>query len=466
MDYLPRDPLNRAVLALPRVERRAIAQRLTEESRRHGLVFNDDRGRPKVIDVMLRPWVVTPQQIRYYRYLSLQIRDALSRLWRLYFYERPEVQAVLPFGPEEESWVAEANRLTTNHTYMIVGRLDSNAVYHVPHWREEILFLEPNAVGVGGVHYGPAAQEVVRTLVGPALQRTLPRGLRLTTSPDPRLLLMREAQRLTSIRGRAMHIALIENEDYKSGTDEFQSLARYLNAHDFKAVVTDPRHLRLRRGGVYLRDLRIDVVYRDCELKEFIEIEAKGHRLDAMRHAVSHHMLLSSATGEFDHKSAWEIFTEPRYAKHFTAAQRAIFRKHFLWTRLFREARVNGPDGREVDLIVYTRRHRAHLVLKPNHSYGGTGVVVGFTASQASWERTMHRALRGPERYVVQRLAPVCLDEFPVLDDDGRAALVRRRVISGFFVTSGGIGFVGRFSRDAVVNVSRGGGLIPVLAVR
>jgi len=465
MDYIPRDPLNRAILTLPRAERRAIAQRLHEESRRHGLLFNDDRGRPKVIDVMLRPWVVTPQQIAYYRYLSLQIRDALSRLWRLYFYEEPQVRGILPFGPDEESWVAEANRLTQDHAYSILGRLDSNAIYHVPNWREEILFLEPNAVGVGGVHYGPAAQEVVRRLVGKALQRALPRR-RLVPSPDPRQLLMQELKRLTRIRGRAIHAALIENEDYKSGTDEFQSLARYLNAHSFKAVVTDPRHLRLRRGSVYWRDLRIDAVYRDCELKEFIEIEAKGHRLDAMRHVVSHHRLLSSATGEFDHKSAWEIFTEPRYAKYFTATQRAIFRQHFLWTRLFREAKVHGPDGGSVDLAAYTRRHRARLVLKPTHSYGGTGVVVGFTVSQSRWEQTMRHALRGPERYVVQCLAPVQVDEFPVLDDDGRAALVRRRVVSGFFVTSSGIGFVGRFSRDAVVNVSRGGGLIPVMAVR
>ena len=48
---------------------------------------------------------------------------------------------------------------------------------------------------------------------------------------------------------------------------------------------------------------------------------------------------------------------------------------------------------------------------------------------------------------------------------DGHARSMERRVVSGFFFNSSGIGLIGRFSGHPVVNVSRGGGLLPALWV-
>ena len=96
--------------------------------------------------------------------------------------------------------------------------------------------------------------------------------------------------------------------------------------------------------------------------------------------------------------------------------------------------------------------------------YGGQGVVVGARVTQATWERTLHHALRDERTYVVQELADLGTIEFPVLEH-GAIQQVERSVVSGFFFNSWHIGLVGRFSKDPVVNVSRGGGLLSALMV-
>ena len=127
-----------------------------------------------------------------------------------------------------------------------------------------------------------------------------------------------------------------------------------------------------------------------------------------------------------------------------------------------RDAVVSDPSGRPVDLVAFIRRHQQRLVLKPNTLFGGEGVVIGPTVSRREWERHLHTALRGRERYVVQQLARIATDNVPSLTDD-HAAWHEKCVVSGFFFSSSGIGLVGRFSGLPVVNVSRGGGLIPAL---
>jgi len=193
-------------------------------------------------------------------------------------------------------------------------------------------------------------------------------------------------------------------------------------------------------------------------------MEARGHRLSALRRAVQEGRLVSGLTWEFDQKSAWEIFTDARYARYFTPAQRRLFREHLLWTRLVREAHVTDASGHTVDLIPWIRRHKERLVLKPNTLFGGEGVTLGKTVNQREWESVLQRALRGKERYVVQALAHVPTDTFPMLREGG-VHFTERCVVSGFFFNSSAIGLVGRFSGLPVVNVSRGGGLIPALWV-
>ena len=436
------------------------AMRALAEAR--GVRYVDDAGRSRTIDIALKPWVLTSHQLFAFHHVAHTLADALLQVVRLHA-QVPAVRRIVQFEPARAAWLRLATH-PASRPLGVVGRLDSTAIYDHAGWQADFRMLEPNTVGVGGVYYAPASCSVVMDVVGDLLTQALP-GRAITATPDPRHLLIEE---LTAIARRLRRplrgVALIENRDFTTGTDEFQELAGYLTSRGIPAVVADPRDLRMARGGLQANGLRVDLLYRDSELEEFVDMEAGGARLSALRAAIRQGRLISGLTWEFDQKSSWELFTDARYARWFTPAQRRLFREHLLWTRLVREERVTDAAGRLVDLPAYTRRHRKHLVLKPNSLFGGEGVVIGHTVTQRAWERELARALRGPERYVVQQAARIARDTFPTLANGG-VRWVDRSVVSGFFFNSTGIGLIGRFSGLPVVNVSRGGGLIPALWV-
>lgn len=469
MDYLPSRILDHAFRRLsPQMLRERLhAMRALSDVR--GLRYLNDAGRPRVIELTPKPWVLTSAQLLAFHRSMRLLAGALTRLPALHAADAG-VRGVIRFDAASAGWLALARR-PASRPWAVMGRLDSTASYGHAGWRGGFRMLEPNCVGVGGVHYAPIACRVLMDAVGDVLTRALP-GRVLTPTPDPRQLLAEELAAVAARLGRPLRgVALIENTDFTTGTDEFAGLAEGLRLRGVPAVVADPRDLRLTRRGLTAKGRPVDLLYRDCELAEFIAMEARGARLAALRQAVREGRLISGLTWEFDQKSAWEVFTDARYAKHFSAEQRRFFREHLLWTRLLREARVTDPAGRMVDLPAYVRRHQARLVLKPNNLFGGEGVTVGPEVGRAEWERHLAKALRaclpgrqGRQLYVVQELAAIHHEALPLLVG-GSPRIVDRATVSGFFFTSGGIGLIGRFSPHTVVNVSQGGGLIAALWV-
>ena len=71
-------------------------------------------------------------------------------------------------------------------------------------------------------------------------------------------------------------------------------------------------------------------------LRELIALEKEiGRPLDAMRLLFRQNRVVSSIVGDFDHKSAFEILTDPELSEqYFGADDRRLFRRHVLWTRL------------------------------------------------------------------------------------------------------------------------------------
>ena len=463
MDYLSREPLHRAV---KRLGRQGLLRRLHAVqalSAVRGLRFLAGHNRPQTIELALVPWILSPAQVRFFHGVARLMVEALARLPALYARD-PAIRRILPVTPAQASWIHLAGS-RHSRPLALLGRLDSNATFSHAAWRETFQMLEPNTVGVGGIHYAPAAASIVLDVLGDVFERAFP-GRRVVPMPDPRDLLLDE---LVSVSRRLGHrlrgVALIENTDFTTGTDEFASLAKHFTGRGLKAVVADPRALRVGRGGLVANGQPVDLLYRDCELNEFLGMERHGKRLVALRWAIRQGRLISGLLWEFDQKSCWEIFTDPAHARHFTAGQRGFFRRHLPWTRLVRQTQASNPSGARVELTSYIRRHKDHLVLKPNTLYGGQGVVVGDTVSHAVWEHTLTKALRGRTWYVVQERARIATEQFPRLER-GRLHEVERRVVSGFFVNSTGVGLIGRFSEDPVVNVSRGGGLLSALMVQ
>jgi len=417
------------------------------------------------VQIQLVPCLLTTAQSAYLQALGTRIRRVLNRLLRTYFND-PVLQQVLPLTEDEQAWIKQLAPHGFPEPATVFERLDTNLTADDPEWPKTFRILEFNSVGVGCLHFMPIANRLLAERILPMLAPTLDLATCQPTT-DHRLLLRRTLEQHAKAIGRSTCVtALVERREASAGgADEILYVSRWLQEQGLPTVVVDPRELELRNGEVVHHDLVIDVIYRDFNLHEIISIENHGGHVDAVKHAFRHNQVVSGLTGEFDHKSLLELLSNPEFERYFTVSQRRTFQDFMPWTRLLRERTTTDPARTEVDLVPYVRTHREQLVLKPNRAYGGSDVVIGCDATQAAWEEALGRALGKPDTWVAQEIATLPSAEF-FNPENHRSSAPTEFVTIGFTATPHGIAFVGRSSTDRIVNISRGGNLVPIFILR
>ncbi|HMQ31364.1 MAG TPA: hypothetical protein PKD53_11585, partial [Chloroflexaceae bacterium] len=150
--------------------------------------------------------------------------------------------------------------------------------------------------------------------------------------------------------------------------------------------------------------------------------------------------------------------------RHMDDRARAAARAYVPWTRLLRP----GPSAYQgealADLPAFVTANRERLVLKPNDAYGGSGVVLGWTATDAEWRAAMAEALRGP--WVVQERVPIPEEDYPTWSPEAGLRFTPRYVDSdpcvfGVAPEVDAAGCLTRIAATPLLNVSAGGGAAP-----
>ena len=454
-----------ALLGLPPEEALRLRDDLRRTSEERGMIMYSRTGQRKVISIALRPWLVTPRQRRWILQACFILKRHLHRILDLYMrFEK--VRSILPLTPQEQEWFGLVQTQGRLGPQTVFDRLDAAVGFSGPGLQDDFKFLETNSVGVGGVYYVPVCSEMYLDVVCPRIRESL-RGVSLSRPDDIRELLMAEILHHGQKIGRPIRrIAFLEDQSGASGTDEYLNVGRYFERRGLEAYLSDPREIYLKHGELCFKDHPIDLLYRDTEIDELIQIERGEKRsLQALKHAFVNHQVVSSLAGEFDHKSAFELFSNEEFAFLFPARDWAFLKSHVAWTRLIWDRKTPGPDGRPVDLLPYIERHRGQLIIKPNRAYGGKDVLLGPSASSAIWAKAVERAARQPKAWVIQAYIGSPEEIYPVIDQHGRVRTDRFSAVSGFAATQKGLAILGRFSKENIVNVSRKGGLIAVLQV-
>jgi hypothetical protein len=456
--------LNEVVLRLPPEELRAMAEEVRAQTEKLGLVYEDDEGKKHPVPLLLRPRVASREQRRYFQKVCLSITRALERFYELWATQQ-EVRALLPLSDDELSWFREMPEEAAASPQSIFGRLDVQVDFSTPDWDTACHFFEPNSVGAGGIYYTPMAEQIILKSVVRRMQKIAPHFL-LQPNEDPRVLLL---QTLTAhadeIGSRRFNVGLVQDLRSKGGPEEFDHLQAFLADQGLTARVVDPRDLDLRGDELHHKDLALDILYRDPTVQELAELERGGADLSAMRWAFKQNRVVSSLAGDFDHKSTFEVLSDPRFDSLFSPKQVQLFRLHIPWTRTLSERNTGDAEGKPVDLSAYVRKNRELLVLKPNRSFGGEGVVIGAFVDMADWDTAIAAALKEPGSMVVQRYVPSLVKDFLVVDGDGRASLEEYYVVCGFYATRDGLGILGRASKKRVVNVAQKGALTACLVL-
>lgn len=429
-----------------------------EAADRH-LAYQRD-GVTETIRLLPCPLTLRTDQLGYTHYISETLLNCIKRLPDLYF-EVPEVREILRVTPAEEEWLRDCWTRAHREANPVFARLDAVADYTTAMWKDSIKFMEPNLTGIGGLHIGPTAIGILADLVVPALL-VHDSSIRLQLPDDIRELLLQEMlEHLDAIGRTDGQIVLVDPKYELEGPDEPEALtAYYRKRHGLSVLHADASELRLRGDEVWYGDTRVDLAYRDASILDLIELAAEGVDVEPMRALLRQNRVISSITAELDQKSCFEVFTDPDLADQFlTVEERQVIRRHVLWTRIVSHRRTISPTGEHVDLLEYVRKDRESLVLKPNRSYGGEGVIVGQAATESRWDSAIDGALADDDRWVVQQVASIPVKPFHVLDEFDRLSVEPFYVVMGFAPSRYGVALLVRASQQHVVNVAQHGGM-------
>jgi carboxypeptidase Taq len=459
--------VRRAVNRLSDATLADVARRLTADASTSDMIYARD-GTNEPVRIMLRPLLVMPDQLGYLQHVCSRIMDALRRLPDLYLGDE-DVRKIVRLAPEEESWLRDVWHRVGKMGNPLYGRLDAVCDFTSARWQDSLRFLEPNLSGVGGIHLGPVAESLVMRDVVPPIARHDP-GLKIELPRDQRELFLQVLLDHAKALGRdGANICLIEPKYVAEGPNEQSHLVAYYGAQRGVSFFhADPTELRLVGDEVFYEDARIDVAYRDYEIRDLLALEREtGRKLAAIRALFRQNRIISSIGGDLDQKSCWELLTDDDVAaRFFSTAERQLFHRHILWTRRVAERRTTTPYG-DADLPEFMRTHREELVLKPNRGYGGTGVHLGLALEQHEWDELVDTALAAQDdpfrSWVVQAVTTLPVHLFPVVDETGRVHSEPFYTVVGFAVTEHGIGIICRVSQKQVVNVAQRGGLAAVL---
>ncbi len=216
---------------------------------------------------------------------------------------------------------------------------------------------------------------------------------------------------------------------------ELAFMAELLRAIGIEALPCHVGELERRSGGVYLRDRRVDIVYRFFLIEDLLESSDAPSLfwpiLDAAdRGEVA---LFTSLEDElYSSKASLALLSDERN-DIFSPAERAVIDRLLPWTRELRDTSAL-VDGRTIDLVPYVLANRSDLLLKPTNLHAGAGVVAGWTCTDAEWEETVATAVNAP--FIVQRRVRAVTQRFPAADGSG--ALEDVVLNWGVFLTNAG----------------------------
>jgi Circularly permuted ATP-grasp type 2 len=259
---------------------------------------------------------------------------------------------------------------------------------------------------------------------------------------------------------------------------EFELLRDAFTSLGVPTIIADPRELEYRAAvsksgddrsrfapGLYADGRRIDLVYRRVLTNDIV---ARPDDCRALVAAYAHRAVCvaNSLRCKIPHKKAFfAVLTDERNADRFSDEERRLIRRHVPWTVMVSDARVTR-EGQSIDLLPYLRRHRDRFVVKPNDEYGGSGVTLGWEATEAGWDTVLARAVAEDRAWVAQEKIAVRREAFPMCD--GGSLVMRDMLIDlAPYVFRGRLaGFLTRLSASGLANVTSGGGQVPAFVIR
>jgi len=145
-----------------------------------------------------------------------------------------------------------------------------------------------------------------------------------------------------------------------------------------------------------------------------------------------------------------------------TEEEHTIVHEHIPWTRIVEDTKTEYQN-QTVSVLDFLMDNQEKMVMKPIGLFGGKDVAIGKEMSVGEWKAVIQTAVEN--RFVAQEYIPIPEIDLPVFDQ-GKLAVVPKKINMNFFAFNGKYaGGMARVSDKSIINISAGGGLIPILLV-
>ncbi len=393
----------------------------------------------------LRPKFLTVAQMQYIRQVCTVLRNVVVKVKNAYF-ENSDVRADIALTDRERELAAIDPGFDR---ICVTSRWDS-------FWSESGLnFVELNAESPAGMAYTDIMNQIYFDL--PVMHQF---SKRYKVEPFHLREVLLHAMLVTYMSWSGVksnrvvpNIAIVDWEGVPT-YNEFALLKQYFEFHGLRTIIADPRELEYRNGRLVKGDFEIDLLYRRVLIQEFVE---KLDEVQPMLQAYADQrvcMINSLRTKIVHKKSVFAILSDTRNAGYFSASERQVIDEVIPWTRVLRDCKTDF-HGKQIDLVEFTGRTKADLVIKPNDDYGGRGVVIGSEVSQEQWDAALTGALE--QVSVVQEKVPLAWEQFPYYDGGLKYDNLLVDLDPYLFGINMG-GCLTRLSTSSLANVTAGGG--------
>ncbi|MGH3632566.1 MAG: hypothetical protein ACRDTS_00375 [Mycobacterium sp.] len=320
--------------------------------------------------------------------------------------------------------------------------------------------METNTCCPGGVIKVPAQFPLWRTVIttvlgGPALESGEQPFIANPTLFVQHLLQMYRRQfndtplsaAIVNLNGRYTN----EVNLMTAGLEEFGVAVRVVDATCVR---------RAAEGGIRVDDLKIGLTYNKLDQLELISTPECFDYLEAA--AAGELCFQNSLMAQLilEDKAVLALMSDPTFSDMFDTNDNEVIRRHVPWTRLMTPGRTTSPECEPVELAKFVIELRDRLVLKPRNLTRGEGILIGPKTSRKVWENTVGMAIRNGS-HVVQEYLPL-----PSIDLVGGNPPHLRQMsheLDTYLFDGRFVGFMCRASLDPIVNVGRGGTMVPVV---
>ena len=399
------------------------------------------------IPTFFKPHFITGKQARLIHMVCDNLARMVDRIANLYFHD-PALKDCFQLSPEAEELI----RIDPGYSRVVaLARFDCFLE------GESLKFIELNCDSPAGMGYSDTLEQLFFDT--PELQDFFDevhaqREIRSQKLLDGLLSVYEEFGGFETPQ-----IAIVDWKTVRT-RPEFDVLKLFFEEKGYKTTIADPRDLRYKSGKLYHGNFRIDLLYRRVIFNELLEkirevndlLKAYKERAICMVNPLRSRLASS--------KALLSILTNPAHDHLFSAKENELRREHIPWTRRIMDAeRFYG--GKKSYLIDFLKDEKEFLVLKPADGYGGREVTIGCETRDEEWNHTIDKALKS--NWVIQEFVTPALITVPTVVNH-KLEFTGKKMNTGCFVFNGiYAGSLTRLSDETVVNVSRGGGLIPAI---